>query len=492
MSTTSTSGQHLFFTDLRHIQCGALKWLSPTGEELPVGNPAGPCVEATAQAQGIPHGIRLAAQAASKVAGIEGWRGQSRVIHDQGAYRSWHMEVDGCLGLGTGAPSQAKERGTVVICAMESEDGFRWRETHRCAIEVPGQWQFGGQNFFVDPAAAPDARYKFVYCAKPPEPVGRELYAEYAKQPAHHRDPRVNQERCLCLFAAVSPDGLDWRPVEEPLMMHYADTDNTFYYDEALSKYVLYTRMWRNSRRWVGRAESDDFVHWGPISPIIWPRLDDPLDYDVYLNAHTEYPGHAEYRYMFPTFYHRYSERSDIRLYSSEDGMVWSQVPGGPVVARGEAGKWDSEWCVAGKDLVPLGPERIAIPIKGTPYPHKYPRWPELAGAGQVAWACWPEGRIGAVVADREGEFWTFRFAPRGRRLRLNFRSARAGEIRIGVFGVEGRSVEDCDPLYGNSMGQEVSWRGQTDLGAPEGEQICLHVKLRCAELFACETHADA
>jgi len=46
---------------------------------------------------------------------------------------------------------------------------------------------------------------------------------------------------------------------------------------DRLGKYVLYTRLYWMSRRIVARAEADDFGHWDPVEPILWPRPDDPL-----------------------------------------------------------------------------------------------------------------------------------------------------------------------------------------------------------------------
>lgn len=480
-------GKWVLFADLRHIQCGRLSWVAPDGRRFGVGHPPEPQVEMDAQPEFVPHGVQLVAQPACKTEPVDGWKGWGRIIYDQGVYRSWYMEVDGNSLQGTGSRSQTDTPQSVVICYVESKDGFKWSEPHRCPIRVPGQTHFDGLTFFIDPVAPNEERHKLVYCALPPKDLGDALFAEYTRRPARYRDVRISQGRSPCFFAVTSPDGLEWKPIERPLMMHPGDTDNTVYYDPALGKYVLYTRMFRHGRRWVGRAEAEDFLHWGPIEPIIWPRLDDPLDYDVYLNGYTEYPGAPEYRLMFPMFYHRYTERSDVRLYSSDDGIAWNQVPGGPVLTPGEPWKWDSEFITGGKDLVPFGEGRIAIPYTGTSYPHKYPRWPAVFEAWRMAWAWWPEGRLCAIKAEREGEFWTFPLTLAGRSLRLNFRTPRAGEIRVGVVGVEGRSVDDCDPLHGDSLSRTVSWNGQADLGAPEEQPVSLHFKLRCAELFAFE-----
>ena len=85
------------------------------------------------------------------------------------------------------------------------------------------------------------------------------------------------------MFAAVSEDGLNWTAVPKPLTFHASDTDTSVLWNQDIGKYVLYSRLMRDGRRWIGRAEADDFFHWGPVLPVVWPRLDDPLDYDYAL-----------------------------------------------------------------------------------------------------------------------------------------------------------------------------------------------------------------
>jgi len=118
-------------------------------------------------------------------------------------------------------------------------------------------------------------------------------------------------------------------------MIHYGDTRNTVYYDEWLGKYVLYTRQYWFRRRMVARAVSDDFYHWSPAEPLLWPELSDPLSHDIYTNGRTSYPGLPSHHLMFPMFYRRYDQTSEIHMYSSVNGKMWHRLPGGPIVSAG-------------------------------------------------------------------------------------------------------------------------------------------------------------
>ena len=89
------------------------------------------------------------------------------------------------------------------------------------------------------------------------------------------------------------------------------------------------------------------------------------------------------------------------------------------------------------------------------------------------------------MTTDNEGEFWTVPIRPSGRQIRLNFRAPMAGKVGIGIEGIAGRSASDCDPLTGDWSDKVVTWNGDSDISAPEGQSIVLHVKLRSAELFS-------
>jgi len=477
----------ILFFDWRDIQCGHVRWLTPDGTQYGVGNPPLPQVEMHAEQVAVPHGIRLVAQPARKTEPVDDWRGWGRIIHEDGRYKSWYFEAGGQSKWGSGSPAHGKVTDTLTVVGVESSDGFVWKEFTRSDINIAGQFGFDGFTFFVDPHGKPEERYKIVYCSAPPPEVGARWYQEYEKLPERLRDYRMSAEHQYAMYYAASPDGMTWIAIHEPIMLHPSDTDSTFCWDEEIGKYVFYTRLMREGRRWVGRAESDDFLHWGGVEEMLWPRLDDPPDYDIYLNGHSTYPGLPEYRLLFPMFYHRFNERSDIRLYSSADGIAWRRIPGGPVIAPGPVGAWDSEFLGSGKDLMPFGEGKIATPYSGTPYPHKYPRWPAVWDAWRMGWAWWPEDRLCAVVADREGEFQTVPLQPAGKELRINFRAPRGGEVRIGLVGINGQSVQDCDPMHGDETAKTVTWGGSAALSLPNDEPVVLHVKLRCAELFALE-----
>jgi hypothetical protein len=474
--------RQFLFTDYRHINPGDLSWRSPDGKNLPVAGPPGPPVEARADAESVARGIRLVAQKATKEGPIEGL--PNHILHDDGRYRAWSMRVDYGSGKNLGSYSRAPAK-SIAISYGESKDGYAWNWREAGDVKPPDVSGIDGEYFFIDPHGPPEERYKCLYHALL---LGdrSDLWRKYQQVHPRFRDTRLNKDVIRCLYGMVSPDGLTWNMIPEPLMIHFGDTDNTVYFDEWLGKYVLYTRLYWMNRRMVARAESDDFRHWTPVEPIIWPRLEDPFSWDVYTNGRSCYPGLPEHHLMFPVFYRRLTQTVETHLHSSIDGIHWDRVPAGPVIESGDPGSWDSGFLAPGKDLVPLGKDRMAIPYAGWDYPHKYPRWPGVI-ASRTGWAVWPRGRLCALAADEEGSFNTFGVEVTGGQLKLNVKVRRAGEIRVGLEGVDGRSVAECDPITGDHIEHTVTWKGDARAGAEPGRSVVLRFRMRSAELFGFE-----
>lgn len=463
------------FTDLRHILCSDLRWLGPDGGAMPLV-PAGEPHPVRSDPYMMPTGIRLVTEPGVKSGPLPpAPYPMQRIVFDQGVYRAWGMRA---------VESAAS---TLDICVSESDNGIDWRAVHTCRFTAPGA--HGGEGFtvFVDPKAPAAERYKAVFCCAPPPEQQAALFEEYTRVHRHHRIWRFSPTFVFAMYGAVSPDGLDWTPLPEHLMVQYSDTDTSVYYDDELDRYVMYTRLMLQQRRWIGRAVSEDFRHWSPIDPLIGPSLEASFTDDVYQNGFCRYPDEPAYYLMFPMLYHRWDQRSEVGLLSSDDGIAWQRVPGAPLIAPGETGAFDSEFLFVNHDLVPFGTDRLALRYGGTPYPHKYPRWPHVLDAVQYGWASWPKGRLSAVRADGEGRFFTFPFEVKGRALRLNARTATGGEIRVGIVDTPGRSVADCTPITGDGLALPVHWHGEDAVGLPDGQPITLEFRLRAADLFGFE-----
>ena len=347
------------------------------------------------------------------------------------------------------------------------------------------KFQMDGFAVFHDSQGSPEERFKAVYMARPPQDAIPALWAAYQQVHPRDRDERLDGDRVMsCMYGATSPDGITWTPIEKPLFVHKSDTDTTVVYDESLGKYVMYTRLYPGQRRMVAICEAENFREWGPVRPLIWAGLEESPSTDVYTNARTHYPGLADVNLMFPSFYHRFDQTSEIRLFTSRDGLSWSQVPGGPVLSRTSFNDSSVEFLVARKPLLLLPNERVGLRYFASRYPHKYPRWQEGLQPGQSGWAWWEKGRLVALTADEEGEFTTFLIPVVGRELRLNARTPRGGMIRVGF---RGRKLDECDPIVGDNLAHSVRWKGNADVGLRQGEFVAITFHMRRAELLGFE-----
>jgi hypothetical protein len=515
------------FVDWRYVRAGYVPWYA-RAERLGVWDPAPPGTYGQPKA---PSGVRLQAQRAEKLGPTiprdRPWEYAYNVataLHDGGVYRVWYScvpddhfeghELRWPIGYGN------------LLCYAESDDGFTWRKPALGIAPYRGKEQtnivygrdlspngFHGGSVFLDPHAPDGERYKLLYMGLIASEDVERWRADHRPRFGDDMDPMsfrkgTDQARRMLeasghlqrdrpanliyvMAGAVSPDGLRWTALPEPLMVHFSDTLNTASWDPALGRYVGYFRTWRGGRRCVGRAETEDFSLW-PSTPdtVLQAPLDRHPSDDVYTNAKTLYPGSGDTHLMFPAIYHRFDDSRETYLASSVDGVNWQWVPGGPVVERGPHGAWHGGDVTVSHGLVPLAGDRIAVPFEGYVYPHKYPRGSEPFGA--PGWAVWPRGRLSALVADERGEFSTPELIFQGRRLCLNLKTTHAGEVLVELQGENGQPIPgytfaEADPLVGDSLDRPVTWQGNADIGAHAGKPVSLAFRLRRAQLFAFE-----
>jgi hypothetical protein len=488
MYPRSTQRTYLF-TDFHNIYCGDLEWRDLSGATVPLKNPPEPARTVVATHGIMPYGIRLVAQKAQKTGRIPSQVGlPSGLLYENGTYRAWFPIGPTCESFGY----------------AESNDGLTWKlpklRPQGTSTDPTGNAVFGpewvpelrdlaGVTIFRDDHGEPSERYKMIFIGRPRGEAFEREWEKYSR--ANPLDQNfcysLDKDYLRCVYGAVSPDGIHWKALPDILFVHFIDTWNTVYYDHWFKRYVMYTRDYGRQRRVISRVESPDFRHWGPVLPCIDIGSGERPTLDIYANGFTQYPGEPDIRIMFPQVYDRWDQTSHLRLSSSPDGYLWHEVPGGPVLTGGAPGEWDSEYLAVGTGLVPFGDDRVGVMYEGMPYPHKYPRWKSThpAAARNMGWAYWPEGRLSALKADEVGEFHTFPMKPRGTKLQLNFRTYLAGSVQVGINNRPGFRLEDCDTLVGDSRHQTVSWKGRTELDISDGKDVTLHVKMRCAELFA-------
>ena len=244
----------------------------------------------------------------------------STLMRDGGKYRLWYE----------GWEDLEKPNN---ICYAESEEGRQWRKPELGLNEFHGSKRNNivylgghGATIFLDPSAPENERYKLLHIMDAPK----------GEQPASW------------VFGAVSPDGLRWKRLEQPVLKHVSDTQSVVVYDADRGKYVAYVRGWEpesligyGGRRVVKRTESDSFRSFPRPDIVLAPESSDGPDVDIYTNAYQRWRGAARSHLMLPAFYHRATDIVDVHLAVSRDGVRWSRPSPNPLIPVGPQGSAD-------------------------------------------------------------------------------------------------------------------------------------------------------
>ena len=396
--------------------------------------------------------------------------GYSTLLKDGGKYRLWYESYQG------GASDY-----DVKTCYAESDDGFTWKKPHLGIFEYQGSknnnvvYVHGhGATIFIDPTANAAERYKMVFLSQVPMEIvnGKQLDA--------------------FVFGAVSPDGLHWRRLAEPLIKQTSDTQSVAEYDPVRGKYVAYLRSWdpqtrggAGGRRIVVRTESTEFGSFGAPTPVLTLGPEDPPDADIYTNAYRRWPEASRAHLMIPAIYHRSSDFVDLRLAVSRDGVRWQFAPGDPFMAVGEPGSGYEGSIYAGCGTVTVGKGMWAFPVARCHNTHNmYPR------QGNLWLALLREDSFVGLEAESEGECWTQPATFEGSRLLINSWGMTGARVTIEITGEIGKpfpgySLVDCDGLSGEQLWSPMTWRGNSGVGALQGKLVRLHFKLNRVRLYA-------
>lgn len=408
----------------------------------------------------------------------------STLFEDEGRFRLYYE----CYLIGEREqPDDLK----AMLAYAESDDGVTWRKPSIGQIDFKGSTEnnlvYGlnlargrgahGATVFKDPSAPPTERYKLVHMARE---TGR-----------------------LGVFGAISPDGLHWTAIDEPLVPDYmSDTQTVVAFDAAKGRYVGYFRGWNSlhhgswhGRRTIAYAETEDFRHWPVPKMIVEPDRHDGPDTDIYTNGYTIWPGATDAYLMFPAFYQRARDILEVHLLTSRDGVRWERASREPVVPSGEPGSTWEGGVYAGSGLVALRPNEWSLPIGPQWHTHNQEhfvqgRMADPPHRGYVCRAIWRKDGFTSLEAQAEGRCTTVPLIFSGDRLELNAWTYFGGDVRVELIEADGTPVPgysfaECDPISGDAPQQTVTWQGNADLADWVGKPMRLRLWLRRARLHA-------
>ena len=451
------------------------------------------------------------------------WEGSGTYYHsifkDGDLYRMYYATSQLTVTPGKVKTSNTGEH-PLFCCYAESKDGSHWTKPELGLHEFRGtkannivfvsekvgkaMSEPGEPSVFKDenPAAAPDARYK-------------------ALLPANHLP--VDHRRALLAFK--SPDGLHWSPMrDEPILTDGAfDSQNLAFWDSTKSEYRAYWRYfpaglidektWKpEGHRAIRTATSKDFLHWENQADLAY--VDSPSE-QLYTNQIKPYHRAPHLLIGFPTRYiergwsdsmralpereHREwraqaSERYGVAIteglfMASRDGVKfkrWNEAFLRPGIER--AGTWAYNNQQIGWQVVETKSALEGAPDELSLYATES-YWTGSSSALR-RYTLRLDGFVSVNAPMSGGEIITKLIRFKGTRLTLNFATSAAGGVRVEIQDVNGKALpgfalEDCPPLFGDTIERTVTWKNGGDVSSLAGKPVRLRFVLQDADVYA-------
>lgn len=427
----------------------------------------------------------------------ESWQigGMASLLHDDGKFRMWY-----------GVSHGIRHGEEYAVAYAESDDGIHWTKPDLGLVEYDGSTHNNlvvgyssviGQ-VFRDPHASAEQPYRM-------------LVAIY---PTRDGDPT----RYLTLLS--SADGLRWSKPERNVVPDGSialDTQSQAYWDADRGAYTLFTR--RGPWRQVARSESPDPFQFPAPEYVLQP--DEPQSADYYQAGVTKYDDAASaYIALVPVFHHpgdaqgqplpggaavtaNYAgnpitvaapDTLDLHLFTSNDSIHWRrQGEQRPYIGLGPDGAFDSRSLYSGVGYATVGDEvwlyysaydctHIGSLDGATPFQDYL---------GTITRATLRRDGFVAAHAGPDGaELLTHPVTFTGNRLELNIDGSSGGSAQVELQSIDGTpldgfTLDDCRPVFGNGIRKVVAWRRGSDLSALAGRGVRLRFQLRNCDLYA-------
>jgi hypothetical protein len=455
--------------------------------------------------------------------------GYHSIFQDGAIYRMYYK---GKQQFRVVAAKMVDVQDPAFLCYAESEDGIRWRKPNLGLVEFQGSKannivmrsgpmgpinpEASEASVFRDdnPAAPADARYKAFFRSR--QPVG--------------------------LLPFRSPDGLHWYPMSDhPVITHgYFDSENLAFWDPLRREYRAYWRYFSlgspktpGSKRSIRTATSKDFLHWEDEADLRY--VDSPPE-QLYTSQIKPYYRAPQILIGFPT---RYVERgrndeasvgantgapaektrhwsdsiralpelpyrtlkaaiseregtalTDALFMASRDGVLfkrWEESFLPPGIER--PGTWDYGNQYIGWQIVETKSALAGAPPEMSLYATERYSTSDL-GTVLRRYTLRLDGFVSVQAPMTGGELLTrpLRFA--GHRLMLSFGTSVAGTVRVEIQDLSGHpypgfALQDCAPIFGNTIDRTVTWKNGIDVGPLAGRPVRLRFSLHDADVYA-------
>jgi hypothetical protein len=422
-------------------------------------------------------------------------------------YKAWNLEVS--------AGKLETDAHPLYCCYAESEDGIRWRKPALGLHDFRGS---KANNIVLTSESLgrvnPDAGHIAVFKDGNPDCPAEARYKAIVRS----RTPRG-------LLAFGSPDGLHWSPLaNRPVITDGAfDSQNLAFWDSERGEYRAYWRIFTPEGssgkegktpgyRAIRTATSNDFLNWSGQADLTY--ADSPVEH-LYTNQVKPYHRAPHLFIGFPT---RYIERgwsdsmrslpelehrelragasqrygtalTEALLMMSRDGVRfqrWNEAFLGPGIEREGAWNYGQQYIawhlVETKSLLKGAPNELSL----------YASESYWTGPGSALrrYMLRLDGFVSVSAPMRGGELVTKPLRFQGNRLLLNFSTSAAGSLRVELQDVDGNSIEgytlsDCPPIFGDTIERQVSWKGARDVSKLAAKPVRLRFVLKDADLYS-------
>jgi hypothetical protein len=423
-------------------------------------------------------------------------------------YKAWHLEVSqGKLDTG---------RHPLFCCYAESDDGVNWRKPNLGLHEFQGSKannivmtsgpigplnvDAGHPAVFKDenPGAANDARYKAIFRSSKPNG----------------------------LLPFKSADGLHWSPMtDQPILSGLGafDSQNLAFWDPTIGKYRAYWRIFTagvtSDEEWkpaglraIRTATSDDLIDWGPHSDLIYE--DSPHE-QLYTNQIKPYHRAPHILLGFPTRYidrgwsesmralpeheHRKLRASstqrygtaltDALLMASRDGVKfkrWNEAFLTPGIERSGTWHYGQQYIawhvVETKSALAGAPNELSL--------YSCENYWTGNSSELRRYSLRLDGFVSVRAGAKGGELVSRPIKFAGSKLSINFATSAAGSVRIELQdgagqSIPGFSLEDCPPIFGDTVDRSVAWKSGSDVSKLAGQAVRLRFELQDADLYS-------
>ena len=327
------------------------------------------------------------------------------------------------------------------------------------------------------------------------------------------------------LFAFQSADGIHWSLMsDKPVVTKGAfDSQNLVFWDETAGLYRAYFRtftegvttakVWKPAGyRAIRTATSRDFLAWENEADLTYKNS--PVEH-MYTNQVAPYFRAPHILIGFPT---RYVERgwsdsmralpklgrrkqraaahlrygtalTEAQLMASRNGVHferWNEAFLRPGPQRPDTWLYGQQYiawhAVETKSSLPGAANEMSL----------YASEGSWHGKGNAIrrYTMRLDGFVSVNAVLRGGELLTKPLTFAGDKLTLNFATSAAGSIRVEFQDANGKplpgfTLNDCPPVFGDTLQRTVTWEDGSDVSALAGKSVRLRIELKDADLFS-------